>query len=57
MTRKFGKTIRKRKAEVVLVDIFLESVDISTFGLNIDRKQTFVYHRDLIPPLSETELE
>jgi hypothetical protein len=34
-----------------------ETIDLSTFGLNIDKKQTFVYHRDLIPSLSEAERE
>ncbi len=35
----------------------LETIDISTFGLNIDKKQTFVYHRNLIPELTEVERE
>ncbi|CAF0910563.1 unnamed protein product [Adineta steineri] len=34
-----------------------ETIDLSTFGLNIDKKQTFVYHRDFIPQLNEAELE
>ncbi|CAF0763655.1 unnamed protein product [Rotaria sordida] len=34
-----------------------ETIDISTFRLNIEKKQTFVYHRNLIPSLNESELE
>lgn len=40
-----------------MYDLSLETVDITSFRLNIDKKQTFVYHRDLIPSLSEAELE
>lgn len=57
MARKFGRRRRKSKIEVVRWIFVLETVDLSTFGLNIDRKQTFVYHRNLILPLSEAELE
>ncbi|CAF0813240.1 unnamed protein product [Adineta ricciae] len=34
-----------------------ETIDLSTFRLNIDKKQTFVYHRNFIPPMSRAELE
>jgi len=34
-----------------------EIVDISSFGLNVEKKQTFIYHRNLIPALNEDERE
>jgi hypothetical protein len=47
----------KKKFNQLKYIYYLETIDLSTFGLNIDKKQTFVYHRDLIPALNEVEQE
>lgn len=51
------KTKHKRNVKLIHFFSCIEIIDISTFGLNIDKKQTFVYQRDLIPSLNEAELE
>ncbi|CAF3597199.1 unnamed protein product [Rotaria socialis] len=58
MTRKFGSTTLKiNRFFLHNINFYLETVDLSTFRLNIDKKQTFVYHRNLTSPLNEAELE